>query len=61
VPVGIRGTRDILKPGSFLPHPGEVRINIGAAIMPAGLDFSDRVVLRDQVRDAIARLCGEES
>ena len=60
VPVGIRGTRDILRPGSFLPHPGAVRIVIGTAIMPTGPEFSDRVTLRDQARDAIARLCGEE-
>jgi 1-acyl-sn-glycerol-3-phosphate acyltransferase len=61
VPVGIRGTRDILRPGSFLPRPGAVRIAIGTAITPAGATFNDRVALRDEVRDAIARLCGEES
>jgi hypothetical protein len=37
-----------------------VRIVIGTAIMPTGPEFSDRVTLRDQARDAIARLCGEE-
>jgi acyl carrier protein len=61
VPIGIRGTRDILGPGSFLPHRGDARVVIGAAIVPAGRDFSDRVNLRDQVRDAIARLCGDDS
>jgi 1-acyl-sn-glycerol-3-phosphate acyltransferase len=61
VPVGIRGTRDILRPGSFIPHPGRVRIVIGDAITSAGSEFSDRVTLRDDVRDAIARLCGESA
>jgi 1-acyl-sn-glycerol-3-phosphate acyltransferase len=60
VPVGIRGTRDILGPGTYLPHRGDARIVIGEAIMPAGHEFSDRVDLRDRVRDAIARLSGED-
>lgn len=61
VPVGIRGTRDILRPGSFRPHRGQARVLIGLPVMPAGQDFVDRVALRDQVRDAIARLSGEDS
>ena len=61
VPVGIRGTRDIIRPGSFLPRRGDVRVVIGAAITPVGSEFGDRVNLRDQVRDEIARLCGDVS
>jgi 1-acyl-sn-glycerol-3-phosphate acyltransferase len=61
VPVGIRGSRGVLSPGSFRSRPGHVKVSIGAPVMPAGNDFSDRVAMRDQVRDAIARLCGEES
>ncbi|MGD0852222.1 MAG: 1-acyl-sn-glycerol-3-phosphate acyltransferase [Acidimicrobiales bacterium] len=61
VPVGIRGSRSVLSPGSFRSRPGHVKVSIGAPVMPAGNDFSDRVAMRDQVRDAIARLCGEES
>jgi len=60
VPVGIRGSREVLHPGSFWPHPGAVRIAIGEPVLPAGNDFSDRVVMRDRVRDAIAELCGDE-
>jgi acyl carrier protein len=60
IPVGIRGTRAILRPGSFRPHPGAVRIVIGDEVVPTGREFSDRVVMRDQVRDAIAGLSGEE-
>jgi acyl carrier protein len=60
VPVGIRGSREVLHPGSFWPHPGAVRISIGEPVLPAGNEFSDRVVMRDRVRDAIAELSGEE-
>ncbi len=60
VPVGIRGSREVLRPGSFRPHHGAVRITIGEPVQPAGNEFSDRVVMRDRVRDAIAKLCGEE-
>ncbi len=59
VPVGIRGTRDVLRAGSLCPRPGTVRVVIGQPIAPAGSDFSARVALRDEVRSAIAELCGE--
>jgi acyl carrier protein len=61
VPVGIRGSRNVLSPGSFRSRPGQVKVSIGTPVMPAGNDFGDRVAMRDSVRDAIARLCGEES
>jgi len=60
VPVGIRGSREVLRPGSFWPHRGAVRITIGEPVLPAGNDFSDRVVMRDRVRDAIAQLSGDD-
>jgi 1-acyl-sn-glycerol-3-phosphate acyltransferase len=60
VPVGIRGSRAILRPGSYRSHPGAVRVVIGDPIIPTGSEFSDRVVLRDQTRESIARLSGEE-
>ncbi len=60
VPVGIRGSREVLRPGSFRPHRGVVRVAIGEAIAPKGSDFNDRVVLRDEVRAAIARLSALE-
>jgi acyl carrier protein len=59
IPIGIRGTRDILRAGAFRPHRGAVRVVIGSPIEPAGTDFSARVALRDEVRAAIAELCGE--
>jgi acyl carrier protein len=59
VPIGIRGSRGVLRAGSFRPYPGRVRVVIGSPIAPAGADFSARVALRDEVRNAIAALCGE--
>jgi 1-acyl-sn-glycerol-3-phosphate acyltransferase len=61
VPIGIRGTRDILRVGSFRPHPGTARVVIGSPIAPKGADFSARVALRNEVRSAIALLCGEST
>jgi acyl carrier protein len=61
VPVGIRGSREVLRPGSFRPHPGHVKIAIGVPVFPGGSEFSDRVAMRDQVREVIARLSGQVS
>ncbi len=58
VPVGIRGSRAVLCPGSYLPHSGAVHVLIGEPIMPTGPDFSDRVEMRDHVREVIERLSG---
>ena len=60
VPVGIRGSREVLAPGSYRPRRGAVHVTIGEPITAAGSDFADRVVLRDDVRAAIARLSGLE-
>jgi acyl carrier protein len=60
VPVGIRGSREVLRPGSFRSHRGAVHVAIGEPVMPVGSEFGDRVSMRDEVRDAIARLCGDD-
>jgi acyl carrier protein len=61
VPIGIRGSRDILRAGSFRPYPGTVRVVVGLPISSVGADFSARVALRDEVRAAISTLCGEST
>ena len=61
VPIGIRGTRDILRAGGYRPYPGPVRVVIGSPIAPSGIDFRARIALRDEVRAAIAVLCGEST
>ena len=66
IPVAIRGTRSILRSGSWYPHYGSIDINIGEAIDPkdiAGASEMDTwhisIELRDRSRDHIARHCGE--
>lgn len=66
VPVAIRGTRSILRSGSWYPHYGSININIGEAIDPkdiAGTSEMDTwhisIELRDRSREHILRHCGE--
>ena len=61
VPVGIRGSREVLTPGSYRPRAGAVTVRIGQAVAARGSEFSDRVAMRDEVRDEIERLCGSDS
>lgn len=58
-PVTIRGTRSILRSGSWLPRRGEIRVHIGAPIKPSGDDFQAGLQLRDAVRTQILAHCGE--
>lgn len=57
VPVVIRGTRDILRGGSWFPRRGRIEVTVLPPIRPAGSDWADAILLRDAVRRAIlARL-----
>lgn len=59
VPVAVRGTRWILRPGRLRLRRGAVDIIIGAAIEPTGIDWHAAVQLRDSARAHILRHCGE--
>ena len=59
VPVTIRGTRSLLRSGSWFPHRGTVRVNIGAAILPVGTDWSAALKVRDAVRTELLTHLGE--
>ncbi len=66
IPVAIRGTRSILRSGSWFPHHGAINIEIGEAIDPATIaDKPDMdswhvaIELRDRSREFILRHCGE--
>jgi 1-acyl-sn-glycerol-3-phosphate acyltransferase len=61
VPVGIRGTRDILRPGHRFPRHGRVEVVFAAALVPTGRDWLTVVRLRDAVRQAVLVACGEHS
>ena len=66
VPMVIRGSRSILRDGTWLPRRGALRVTIGEPIRPAqneteadGDDFGAAIALRDRVRTWILRHCGE--
>ncbi len=55
VPVVIRGTRDILRGGSWFPRRGRIEVTILAPCRPAGTEWPDAIELRDTVRREILR------
>lgn len=59
LPLGIRGSRDVVRPGERLPRRGAVSVVVGDAITPTGPAFADVVALRDAARAAVCRLSGE--
>jgi 1-acyl-sn-glycerol-3-phosphate acyltransferase len=59
VPLGIRGTRAILRPDHHFPRRGAVDIAVGQPIQPAGADWAAAVSLQRAARAAILRLSGE--
>lgn len=59
VPVGIRGTRQVVRPGSYLPRRAAVEVVIGAPQTAAGQGFADRTRLAEAVRRSISELVGE--
>ena len=58
-PIAIRGTRSILRSGSWLFRRGPIAVHIGAPIEPKGNDFQAAVALRDETRQKILEHCGE--
>jgi len=59
VPVGLHGTRTILRAEQWFPRRGTVRLTIGTPIRPQGSDWTAAVALRYAVRAQIAQYCGE--
>ena len=66
VPIAIRGTRSMLRSGSWFPRRGRISITIGEAIHPE--DFPETIqrdqwqlalALRDKARQYILHHCGE--
>ena len=56
IPVGIRGTRDILRPGAYLPRHAAATVTIGPSIMPGGGGLAGDVDLAHRCRRAVAEL-----
>ena len=59
VPITIRGTRNILRAGSWFPRKGKVEIVIGEICRPAGADWQAAIDLRGLVREKILGNLGE--
>ena len=66
IPIAIRGTRSILRSGSWFPHHGSINIDIGEAIDPKQIaDESGKdawhvtIELSERSREFILRHCGE--
>ncbi len=59
LPAGLRGTRSILRGGSWFPRAGAVSVSFGEPERPGGSDWAAAVDLRDRVKAEILRLSGE--
>jgi 1-acyl-sn-glycerol-3-phosphate acyltransferase len=66
IPIAIRGTRSILRSGSWFPRRGSIRIVIGEAIHPHDIEqqtdedeWKTVITLRDRCRAFILRHIGE--
>jgi acyl carrier protein len=66
IPIAIRGTRSILRDGSWFPHHNPVHIEIGKPIDPEKIrskadkkEWDVAIELRDQSRKFILQHCGE--
>ena len=59
VPVGIRGTRTVLRSDQWLPRRAPLRVLVGEPIAPAGDDWTAAAALRASVRERMLTLSGE--
>ena len=59
VPVTIRGTRSVLRDGSWFARRGAIVVTIAPPLAPQGSDWNAAVALRDAARAEILRRCGE--
>jgi 1-acyl-sn-glycerol-3-phosphate acyltransferase len=59
VPIGLRGTRRVMRGEWKLPRPGRISLEVCDPVPPEGQDMASLVRLRERVADAIARASGE--
>ena len=59
VPVGIRGTRTVLRSDQWLPRRAPLRVLVGEPVAPSGTDWAAAAALRASVRERMLALCGE--
>jgi 1-acyl-sn-glycerol-3-phosphate acyltransferase len=59
VPLALRGVRSVLRDGTWYPRRHPIAVTFGAPIVPDGSDWGATLRLRDSVRAAILKHCGE--
>jgi 1-acyl-sn-glycerol-3-phosphate acyltransferase len=59
VPVAVRGTRSMLREGSWFPRRGRLRVTVCPPVQPEGAGWEDAVALRDAARKALLARIGE--
>jgi 1-acyl-sn-glycerol-3-phosphate acyltransferase len=59
LPVTIRGSRSVLRDGSWFARRGAIVVTIAPPLAPQGSDWNAAVALRDAARAEILRRCGE--
>jgi acyl carrier protein len=59
VPVAIRGSRRVIRPGGKVLRRGTIDVVIGQALSAGGADWHDAVALQEAAREQILRHCGE--
>jgi 1-acyl-sn-glycerol-3-phosphate acyltransferase len=59
VPVSLRGTRSVLRDGSWWPRRGRIAVQVHEPLGAGGDTWSDAVRLRDRARERIAQGCAE--
>jgi 1-acyl-sn-glycerol-3-phosphate acyltransferase len=61
VPIGIRGTRDVLPADTSRPRRGALRVTVGTPLQPADVGWREMVRLRDLARSEITRAANESA
>lgn len=61
VPMGLNGTRFVLRDSEKLMRPGKIIVTVGEPIMPSGVEWQDVTRLRNMARDEVVKYCGEPS
>ncbi len=59
LPIGIRGTRTVLRSDQYVPRRGGIEVRVEDPIAPTGRDWPAVVALRDSARQAVLRGSGE--
>jgi acyl carrier protein len=59
VPISLRGVRSVLRDGTWYVRRSPIGVAIAPPVAPEGTDWNAAVKLRDRVRAAILKHCGE--